>query len=91
MNEYDWLDEEQTELQGKEIEEARQKRAQAYTHVFTSPEGQKILEEWINRFCTGSVPDSSASVRECAMRDGKQQLIKEIIDQIAITQQPRGL
>ena len=90
MNEYDWLDDEQTETQTKEIEAARQKRAQAYFRVFTSDDGKKILEEWISRFCTGSVPDASASVRETAMRDGKQQLIKEIIDQIAVTQLPRG-
>jgi hypothetical protein len=90
MDEYDWLDESTTENHERQIEEARQKRAQAYFNVFTSPEGQKILEEWVSRFCTGAVPDASASVRECAMRDGKQQLVKEILDQIAITQQPRG-
>jgi ABC-type sulfate transport system substrate-binding protein len=89
MDEYDWLDELEAEKNGRTVEEARQKRAQAYFNVFTSPEGQKILEEWVSRFCTGAVPDATASVRECAMRDGKQQLIKEILDQIAITQQPR--
>lgn len=89
MDEYDYFEESEVEQNGREIEEARHKRAQAYFNVFTSPEGQKILEEWISRFCTGAVPDASASVRECAMRDGKQQLVKEIIDQIAITQQPR--
>ena len=89
MDEYDYFEETEVEQTGREIEEARQIRAQAYFNVFTSPEGQKILEEWVGRFCTGGVPDGSASVRECAMRDGKQQLVKEIIDQIAITQQPR--
>lgn len=89
MDEYDYFEESEVEQNGREIEEARHKRAQAYFNVFTSPEGQKILEEWISRFCTGAVPDASASIRECAMRDGKQQLVKEIIDQIAITQQPR--
>ena len=89
MDEYDYFEEAEVEQTGREVEEARQKRAQAYFNVFTSPEGQKILEEWVSRFCTGAVPDAAASVRECAMRDGKQQLVKEILDQIAITQQPR--
>ena len=50
MDEYDWLDELEAEKNGRTVEEARQKRAQAYFNVFTSPEGQKILEEWISRF-----------------------------------------
>jgi len=89
MDEYDWDEENDLALHEREVEQGRQKRAQAYHGAFTSPEGAKILEEWVSRFCTGSTPGADASVRECAMRDGKQQLVKEILDQIAITQQPK--
>lgn len=76
--------EDETEEAQSKINEAKLIRAKAYHHTFTTADGQKVLEEWVTRFCTGVVPDGNATARECAMRDGKQALIKEILDQIAI-------
>lgn len=90
MDEYDWLDDEATEKTEKEITEARIRRATAYHNTFGEGDGRKILEEWIQRFCTGAVPGAGASVRECAMRDGKQEMVKEILDQLTLATTPRG-
>ena len=67
------------------MQEARQARATAYHDVFVkSPAGAKILTEWISSYSMGGIPGNNATEREVALRDGKQQLIKTIIDQINI-------
>ena len=73
-----------TNIQAK-MKEAQHKRATAYHDIFVKSEsGRKILEEWVNSYCMGGVPNYSASIREVAMRDGKQELIKTIIDQLNV-------
>ena len=82
---YDWDEQTQLDQINAENEAKAHERAKAYHHIFAQdPLGQRILGEWINRFCTGGVPGVNASARETAMRDGKQELISEILAQINI-------
>ena len=84
-NPYDWDELDAIEENRKEIEAARHVRAKAYYHVFAQDkEGQKILTEWVNEYCTGNPPGANASEREVGMAEGKRQLIKMILDQITI-------
>ncbi len=77
---------EETEYLKDKMQEARQTRAVAYHDLFVKNKtGAKILSEWINSYSMGNVPGVNATAREAAMRDGKQQLIKMIIDQINIS------
>ena len=80
----DWLGEDTADKLSAEYREVRLNRAKAYHNVFAEGDGNRILTEWIQRFATGNVPDANASMREVGMRDGKQQLIREILDQLAI-------
>lgn len=69
----------------KQNQEAAQKRAVAFHDVFVKSEsGRTILAEWVNLYCMSGVPGNNASEREVGKRDGKQELIKSIIDQINI-------
>ncbi len=86
MDPYDWDSEEETDLTKRQIEEAQSVRANAYFNTFGSGDGAKVLEEWTNTFMFGVMPGVNATPRECAMRDGKQALIKLIVDQIQISQ-----
>ena len=82
---YDWDETDKLDDIKAEHQEAIQARATGYHHVFAQePLGMKILAEWVGRFCTGGVPGPDASARQCAMRDGKQELVAEIIQQIQI-------
>ena len=82
---FDWDETDLIEKAKKENEAKAQERAKAYHHVFVQDKsGSRILAEWIQLYCTGGVPSVEATARECAMRDGKQQLIADIITQINI-------
>ena len=82
---YDWDETEEVEEAQKKTAAVIQERAKAYHHLFVQDKiGQRILGEWINLYCTGGVPSGSATPRQCAMRDGKQELIQHIIQQIHI-------
>lgn len=82
---YDWDNNEELEEKHKLDQAAMLERAKAYHHLFAQdPIGQKILTEWINSYCTGNVPGNDASMRQVSMRDGKQQLVQFIIQQIQI-------
>lgn len=82
---YDWGESDEVESAQRKNAEAQIERAKAYSHVFGhDPLGQRILAEWINMYCTGGIPGHSASARECAMRDGKQELIAMIVTQLQI-------
>lgn len=84
-NPYDWEDLDDIEKQRKNLEAQSFERAKGYHHLFAQdPIGQKILTEWVNEYCTGSVPSPNASEREVGMMDGKRQLVKLILDQITI-------
>ena len=82
---YDWDELDDIDTQRKVMEAAAHERAKAYHHVFAQdPLGQKILSEWVQEYCTGTVPSATATEREVGMMDGKRQLIKMILDQITI-------
>lgn len=82
---YDWDESDQIDEAQKKNAAARAERAKAYAHVFGhEPMGQKILAEWVNMYCTGAPPGPDATVRQTGMRDGKQELVAMIIQQIQI-------
>ena len=65
------------------LHEAYQARKIAYHDTFVkSKAGGKVLAEWVNSYCMGGIPGNNATERECGKRDGKQELIKMIIDLI---------
>jgi len=82
---YDWDENEDIEGVKKQHEATAAERAKAYHHLFAQDAtGTRILTEWVNSYCTNGVPGPNATARECAMRDGKQELIQMIIQQITI-------
>lgn len=82
---YDWEETDKVDELRKKHAEIKLERAKAYAHVFGhDPLGKRILSEWINLYCTGAPPGNDASMRQVSMRDGKQELIAMIIQQIQI-------
>ena len=82
-----WEDDEELEESKKLIEEGQKVFRDMFWNTFSDGDGNKCLEWMVQSFCTGVVPGDDASARECAKRDGKQELIKFIIDQMQASQQ----
>lgn len=79
-NEFD----QHTEKAQKIQQAAIQERASAYHRVFAqNKDGNKILGEWIEFYCTGQPPSPNASEREVGMMDGKREMVSMILKQIA--------
>lgn len=87
MNEPDYAStdfDKHTEQAQKVQQAAIQERASAYHRVFAqNKDGNKILAEWIELYCTGQPPSQNASEREVGMMDGKREIVSMILKQIA--------
>ena len=63
---------------------ANLERAGRYHRVFAqSPDGQKILEEMVRRYCMAPTRNADATMFQLGIVEGKRAIVAEIIDMIS--------
>ena len=69
------------------LRQDRQADAQAYHNVFVkNPDGQKIFENWVEKYCFSSFTPEDATLSELAKSAARREFIAMIVQKINLAE-----